>query len=176
MRTRTILIAILMPLAMACSKKKAGEAGAAAGAEGGAAACKPLVVTVDGQPIPRLGHGIGRFSTEGTETQWQVDLFNYDVTCDAYMNKNGRQVDAAEIDVRAFAGGDGPMGHGVGLESWTQAGAKVALVGDKPAKVDDKLSLCVEETTFKPGVGDFKDKTVVIGGLFEGRYCGEMHW
>jgi hypothetical protein len=162
MRNALILLTALLPLTTACSKKGGG-------------ACKALSVTIDGKAIPGLGHGLARVNKMHDERNWEVDLFNHDkVTCEQFNSKSGRSVAEGEISVRAFAGGEGMMGAGVGIDSHTQSGVTVNLTGDKPKVVGDKVTICVDNASFKPMVGANKDKTVVIDGLFEGSYCGEM--
>ncbi len=138
-----------------------------------ASSCKPLSVTIDGKAVV-LGHALGRHNT-GTSESWEVDVFNHDkVTCEQYMNKSGRPVADGEVNVRAFAGGDGMMGKGVGIGANTQAGKSVELVGDPPKAKGEPISICVDNVSFKGMVGEYKDKPIVIDGLFQAASCGDM--
>ncbi|CAN5917493.1 hypothetical protein BH11MYX3_BH11MYX3_39370 [soil metagenome] len=164
MRSSLVLLTLLA--AAACSKKG-----------GDASSCKPLSVTADGKAISGLGHGLARLNKMGTDQSWEVDLFNHDkTTCEAYVNKKGRQVPDGEITVRAFAGGSGIMGKGVGVGVHTQGGVDASVVGAEPKAKGDKVTICVDHATFTPLVGEYKDKPVVVDGLFEGSYCGEMQF
>jgi len=163
-RTSLLLVTTLLALTSACSKKG-----------GGGGSCKPLSITVDGKAIPGLGHGLARLNKMGSDQSYEVDVFNHDkVTCEKFNDKHGRAMEPDEVNARAFAGGEGMMGKGVGIGSHTQSGVTVEVVGDPPKAVGDLVKICVDNATFKPAVGDLKDKAVVVDGLFEGKYCGEM--
>jgi hypothetical protein len=158
---------LLLLLAAGCSKKSADPKD-----------CKPLTVSVDGAPLAGLQPtGLARLDKMKTDSSYEVEVFNHaKVTCEAWTNKKGRAVEPNEIGVRALAGGTGMMGKGVGIESHMQFGGDVSVVGAKPKAVGDKVTLCASEITFTPRIGAYKDKKVVISGLFEGSYCGEMEF
>lgn len=161
----TLLVHGLLAVALigGCSKKR--DRGA----------CKPMSVTAGGVAIGALGHGLARLNKTGHTQSWQVDVWNHDkVTCEKYNNKRGRNVEPGEVSVRAFAGGEGMMGQGVGIDVHTQGGVEVEVVGAEPKAIGDQVTLCVDHAAFKPIAGTYKDQDVVIDGLFEGTYCGEL--
>ncbi len=169
MRRSLVIVTLLAPglLALAssagCSKKRDPSA------------CRVMSVTAGGVAIAGLGHGLARLNKTGHTQSWQVDVWNHDkVTCQTYNNKRGRTVETGEVSVRAFAGGEGMMGQGVGIDAHTQGGVEVELVSAEPKAIGDKVTLCVDRAAFKPIAGTHKDQDVVIDGLFEGTYCGEM--
>jgi len=167
------LVVLVAVLAAGCSKKD--EGGGAAG--GGGGACKPLTVTVDGSALAAMPHGLARSNNMNGDITYEVHMFNHDKsTCEELVSKSGRNVPDGEVSVRAFAGGTGMMGAGVGIESHTQAGDKAKLVSEKPKAAGDLVKICVSEMTFTPRIGDYKDKKVTVSGTFEGKYCGELKW
>jgi hypothetical protein len=171
---KLVWMALAGTLAIGCSKKKEGGAG---GAGGGGGACKPLAVTVDGQPLAAMPNGLARSNNMNGDITYEVQMFNHDKsTCEEMVSKGGRQVPEGEVSVRAFAGGAGMMGRGVGIESHTQAAVDATLISDKPKGNGDVVKICVKDASFTPKIGDYKDKKVTITGLFEGKYCGELKW
>ncbi len=143
----------------------------------GGGSCARLAVTVDGTVHPALPHGLARISKMTNSSTIEVEMFNHDkATCDEMTSKKGRNIHDGEISVRAFTGGSGMMGTGVGIEAHTQAGGNVRLVGDKPTAVGDIVKICVDNASFVPAIGSFKNKQVTVTGLFEGKYCGELVW
>jgi len=159
----------LLVVLVACSSKKDGAASAGD--------CKPLSVTVDGTALPALGKGLAKANDMNGDISYEVQLYNHDkATCDELLNKAGRQVPEDEISVRAFAAGAGMTGKGVAIDAHTQMGGPVTLASDKPKAVGDVVKVCVDNVAFKPIAGRYKDKQVVISGLFEGTYCGDMKW
>ena len=139
--------------------------------------CKPLAVTVDGQPLVATPHGLARANNMHGDIAYEVQLFsNREATCDELLNKAGRHVAEDEVSVRAFAAGPGMTGKGVGIDAHTQMGASASLIGAPPKAVGDVVKICVDDTTFKPIAGAYKDKQVVVSGLFQGTYCGELRW
>lgn len=166
----TSLIPRLLLLAAGLHLAACGNAAAPSG--GGA--CGPLKVTVDGQELTGLGHGLALTQSTGSSTSEQVQLFNHDkVTCEEVLSRAGRTVAQGEIRVRANAGTETLM-RSVGIDVHTQLGVAVRLVGGKPAKPGDQVTLCVPETSFTPAMGDFEKKQVTISGTFTGTYCGAM--
>ena len=162
-----IKLVLLVVVVAACAKKD--------GATGGA--CKDLSVTVDGTPLPALSKGLAKANDMNGDVSYEVQLFNHDkATCDDMLNKSGRQVPENEISVRAFAAGAGMTGKGVAIDAHTQMGGAVTLASDKPKAVGDVVKVCVDNVSFKPVAGKYKDKQVVVNGLFQGTYCGEMKW
>ena len=150
-----------------CAKKDGATAGS----------CKPLTVTVDGAALPALPHGLAKANNMNGDVSYEVQLFNHDkATCDDLLNKTGRQIPEGEISVRAFAAGAGMTGKGVAIGAHTQMGGNVTLVGDKPKAAGNIVKVCVDNASFKPIAGDYRDKQVVVNGLFEGTYCGETQW
>jgi len=161
-------LVIAVALAAGCSNKKEGGAAAAA-------SCKPLAVTVDEARFARRPNGLARSKNMNGDISYEVQLFNHDKsTCEDMVNKSGRQVPDGEVSVRAFAGGGGMMGKGVGIDAHTQAGGNVSLVSAKPKAPGDIVKVCVDNVSFSPQVGDLKGKKVAVTGLFEGKYCGEL--
>jgi hypothetical protein len=164
------LAVVVLTLAAACSKKDGG----ASGGNASGSACASLSITVDGTPLPALPHGLARAVNADGHVHYEVVLFERKTTrCEQLLDKN-RQIPDGEISVRAFAGGTGLAGEGVGIGIHTQIGGPVSLVGDKPKAAGDVVRVCVDKASFKPIMGDYKDKHVVVAGLFEGTYCGEM--
>jgi hypothetical protein len=131
-------------------------------------------VLVNGEQLTGLVHGLAITQVQGGERSEQVQVFNHaKVTCEQVLSKSGRSVEDGEIDVRANAG-KGLMSKGIGFDAHSQLGIEVALMGAAPSKPGDKVMLCAPETTFKPTVGEFKDKSVTVSGAFIGTWCGEM--
>jgi hypothetical protein len=162
-----IVLVLVLVLAAACAKKDTATA----------ASCKPLSVVVDGAALPALPTGLAKANNMNGDVSYEVQLFNHDkVTCDDLLNKTGRPIPDGEVSVRAFAAGAGMTGKGVAIGVHTQMGGNVTLVSDKPKAVGDIVSVCVDNVAFKPIAGDYKDKQVVVNGLFSGKYCGEMTW
>ncbi len=150
-------------IAVGCKKKTAESCGA-------------LTVTVDGKPVAAMPNGFARLNLQSSDKIYEVDVFNHDkTTCEQILSKSGRNVPDGEVSIRAFAGGDGLMGKGVGIESHTQAGGDIDLV-TKPHAVGDAVAICVDDVSFTPRIGDNKGKKVTIKGLVTGRYCGEMQF
>jgi hypothetical protein len=173
----TKLVALVVAVAVAvvvgggCSKKDGAGSGGAAGS------CKPLAVTVDGTPLAAMPNGLARSNNMNGDISYEVLVFNHDkATCAELVSKAGRQIPDGEVSVRAFAGGGGMMGKGVGIASHTQAGGDISLVSAKPTAVGDIVKVCVDNVSFSPQVGENKGKKVTITGLFEGKYCGELKW
>jgi hypothetical protein len=163
---RLALIVIL--LAACSSKNKEG---------GGDRSCKPLSVTVDGTALPAMPHGLAKANNMTGDVSYEVLVFNHDkATCDQVINKSGRQIVDGEVSVRAFAAGAGMTGKGVAIDAHTQMGGDVTLASDKPKAVGDVIKICVNDVAFKPIAGAYKDKAVVVNGLFVGTYCGEVQW
>lgn len=163
-----VLVAALA--AVGCSKKD-DDGG------GGGAACKPLSVTFDGTALAALPHGLARSNNMNNDISFEVEVFNHDKSkCEEMLSKSGRTVHEGEVSVRAFTGGAGMMGKGVGIESHTQAGGSVKLISAKPKATGDVVRICADKVSFSPKIGAYKDKRVVIDGLFEGKYCGELKW
>jgi len=156
----------------ACGKSGDAPPGEAAEAP---KTCGPLKVSVDGQELTGLVHGKAIFNKTAGKKTPQVDVFNHDkVTCAELTNIKGRQVADGEVAVRAFAGGSGSFGMGVGFGSHTQMGVNVDILSKMPEKDGDLVALCVKETTFSPTMGDHKGKSVTVSGKFEGAYCGVL--
>ena len=161
-------VVVLIALLAACGNKDGGSAGGA---------CKPLSVTVDGAALPALGHGLAKANNMNGDISYEVDLYNHaKATCDELLNRAGRAVPDDEISVRAFAAGAGMTGKGVAIDAHTQMGGSVTLASPPPKAVGDVVKVCVDHAAFKPIAGTYKDKDVVVDGLFEGTYCGEMKW
>ena len=156
------LVMVAVVAAAACKKAKTAET------------CGALSVTIDGKPQPAMPNGLARLTVVGNDKLYEVQVFNHDqATCEQFISRSGRNVPDGEVSVRAFGGGDGLMGKGVGLASHTQAGGDVDVV-TKPKAVGDPVAICVDGVTFTPSIGDNKGKKVEIKGLFTGTYCGEM--
>jgi len=164
MRTAALIV---ITLAAACSKKSSDPKD-----------CKPLTVTVDGTPLTGFQPtGLARMDKMGAESPYEVEVFNHTkITCEQWMNKKGRTVEPGEVAVRALAGGKGMMGKGIGLGAHMQFEGDITVVGAKPTKIGDQVTLCASELTFTPQVGEHKGKKVTVGGLFAGSYCGEMQF
>lgn len=167
--TKLLVIATL--LAAGCSKKDDKAGGASA------AACKPLTVTVDGTPLAAMPNGLAKSNNMNGDISYEVHAFDHaKTTCEDMLNKSGRTVPEGEVSVRAWAGGAGSMGKGVGIGAHAQMGVDVKLVSGRPKASGDVVKLCVNHVSFTPQVGAEKGKTVVMNGLVEGTYCGEMKW
>jgi hypothetical protein len=168
MTQRTWLV-VGAALVASCAKKRE-SGGTAAGSS-----CKPLTVTVDGTALPAMPNGLARSNNVSGDISYEVLMFNHaKATCEELLSKSGRQIPDGEVSVRAFAGGTGMMGKGVGIESHTQAGGEVSLVSAPPKAAGDIVKVCVDNVTFSPQVGANKGKKVTMNGLFEGAYCGEL--
>jgi hypothetical protein len=153
---------------VACSKGGGGQ---------DAASCPAFSLAVDGQAVAGFTGKLAFTHKKGEERTHQVSWFNHDkATCEEITSRQGRPVPEGEVSFAAFTGGQGPFGKGVQLGSHSQMGIDVALVSAAPAKAGDKVSLCIPETTFKPGMGPMKDKSVTVKGLVEGSWCGFMDW
>ncbi len=161
------VIAVLVAVLAGCGAKKEAASGE----------CKPLSVTVDGQPLPALPHGLAKANNRDGDISYEVQLFNHDkATCDELLDKSGRQLPDGEVSVRAFAAGAGMTGKGVAIGAHTQMGGHVTLASEAPKAVGDVVKVCVDNVSFKPIAGAYKDKQVVVNGLFAGTYCGETSW
>lgn len=171
---RNLIISIVFSSSLvltACGGKGGGGGG------GEAVECGPFSLTVDGQPVTGLTHGLAFTHKRNGELVQQVDLFNHDkTTCEQITSRSGRTVEEGEVSVRAFTGGSGLMGDGFGIESHTQMGLGVKLASAVPQKAGDKVALCVPESNVEPQVGDYKGKKVKVSGKFEGTWCGVMDW
>jgi hypothetical protein len=155
-------LALVLLVVSGCGKKQTAES------------CGALTVSVDGKPLEAMPNGLARLNIYGDSKTYEVQVFNHDKsTCEQFVDRKGRQVPDGEVSVRAFAGGEGLMGKGVGIESHTQAGGDVDLV-TKPKAVGDATAICVDGVSFTPGIGDNKGKKVEIKGLFTGKFCGEI--
>lgn len=143
---------------------------AACGGKGGGE-CAPLEVKVDGQAVQGLKHAYAITQTGSGNTLHQVQIFNHEETC-ANLTARSRTVPDGEEAFRAFAGGSGTFGKGVGIDAHTQLGVDVELMTDVPKNPGDKVAVCVPPTTFKPVAGRFKDKEVSVKGKLEGAFCG----
>lgn len=142
-----------------------------------AESCGPLTVTIDGQPLPAMPNGLARKSVMTGDSNYEVQLFNHDKsTCEEMISKQGRNVFEGEVSVRAFTGGEGMMGKGVGIEVHIQAGGDVELVSGKPKAVGDVVQICADNVSFKPHMGRNQGKQIKINGLLTGKYCGELNF
>ncbi len=138
--------------------------------------CEPLAVTVDGVPLPPVGHGLARANNMHGDVSYEVQLTNQPgVTCEQLLSEAGRAVPDGEIMVRAFAGGAGLTGHGVGIDAHSQMGGAVTLLA-KPRAIGDLVEVCVDHMSFTPIAGAYKGTHVTVSGRFAGAYCGEMTW
>lgn len=168
-----LTITTILALAAAACGKSDDKGG---GGGGGGGSCGPLKVTIDGAEVTGLGHGLAITQKMQGEASEQVQLFNHDkATCEEVLSKSGRQTPDGEIAVRANAG-KSTMMKAIGINSSTQMGIEVKLVGKAPSKPGDKVTLCVPETTFKPAGGEHAGKTITMAGTFEGTYCGVMEF
>jgi hypothetical protein len=105
---------------------------------------------------------------------FEIQMWNHDKsTCEEYIDPGGRFMVDKEVSVRAFAGGDGLMDKGVGLEATTKAGGDVIVV-TWPKAVGDPVAICADKVSFVATEGAHKGKTIEIKGLFTGKYCGEF--
>lgn len=176
LHTRSLVTMLtLLAATAACGKDEDSKAAGGTGAaKAGGDACPALKVTIDGQEVTGLTHGLAITQKMGTTVSEQVQLFNHDkATCEEVLSKSGRTVPEGEIAVRANAGNDS-MSTGVGIDSHAQLGGTVTVVGPKPSKPGDQVTLCAKETTFTPRIGAYKDKPVTIAGALTGTYCGVM--
>lgn len=160
---------IALGLAAACAKHEAGS--------NGAAACRPLRVTVDGTALPALPHGLAKANNMNGDVSYEVTRFDQtSATCEQLLDRSGREVPAGEISVRAFAAGAGMTGKGVAIGAHTQMGGNVTLLGPAPKAIGDVVKVCVDNAAFEPIAGAYKGTQVVVDGLFVGAFCGEVTW
>jgi len=164
---------LMRPHVLALSLLGLGVAACGKGG-GGGGDCGPLTVTVDGAPVAGLTHGYAITMVQGGERTEQVQLFNHEAKCEDLVSRKGRTVPDGEESVRAFAGGSGTFGRGIGLDAHTQMGVDVELIGERPKNPGDKVAVCVASASFKPVAGKYKDKAVTVSGKLEGTYCGVM--
>src|SRR5215204_4610156 len=110
-------LALLLVCIAGCGKKLTAES------------CGALTVSVDGKPLAAMPNGLARLTVHGDDKMYEVQVFNHDKsTCEEFASNKGRQIPEGEVSIRAFAGGDGLMGKGVGIESHTQAGGDIEVV------------------------------------------------
>lgn len=143
-----------------CTKKN--EEGGAGGGN-----CKPLTVTIDGQPIAGLGHGLGYVEAGGN---YSLYVFNHDqATCEQLLAKS-RQVPAGEESV-GF--GIGTYGPSIGYDANGLVGKNVEVeLVKKPASAGDAMAMCVK-ATLPVKIGKNNGKTLVAEGRVDGKFCGE---
>lgn len=144
---------------------------AAVSTEGGGGGCGAPTVTVDGEVVSGLAHGYAVARPRGADTLLEVAVFDREVRCEDLLRPSREPADG-EVSVRAFMGGGGAFGHGVGVDVHTQIGVDVDLASVEPRAPGDRVALCVAEATFTPSVGRFKDRAVTMSGRFEGTFCG----
>ncbi len=159
---------LLLLVAAACGKSSQAAAPAAetaeAKAEGG---CAPFKATVEGKAIEGLTHAYAfTMVNEGYRTE-MVEIYNRPVTCADALSWS-RASPEGETVVRAFGG----PAQGVGIDAYTNL-VNVTTVAAKPAKVGDKMTICVKENSFAPNSGAFEGKNVTLAGAFTGEYCGD---
>ena len=171
--TKLTWLVVGAALAAGCSKKNQDSGGESGGMPTGR--CRALEVTVDGAALAAMPNGLARSNNMNGDISYEVLMFNHHkATCEELLSKSGRQIPDGEVSVRAFAGGGGMMGKGVGIEAHTQAGGSVALVSDKPRAAGDDVMICVDNVSFTPRIGAYNGKKVTVTGLFKGSYCGEL--
>jgi hypothetical protein len=130
--------------------------------------CKPLVITVNGKPLP-ITQTLARSSElNGVRLQEVCAFSEGHPTCENMVDNT-----AVGRAVCAFVVGPGHTGKGVRANLGYKFGADVKLVGSPPTAVGDAVKICAD-VSYTPGAGDFKDMPVTIVGLFEGNYCGEI--
>ena len=152
--------ALYLLLLVGCAKEKTAEN------------CGALLVTIDGERLAATPHGLARRMMD--TRAFEIQMFNHDKsTCEEFLDRSGRFMVDKEVSVRAFAGGDGAMDKGVGLEATTQAGGYVTVV-TWPKVVGDPVAICVDDASFIANEGAHKGKKIEIKGLFTGKYCGEF--
>ena len=134
---------------------------------GGGPDCKPLTVTIDGQPVAGLANGLGYVETGDS---YSLYVFNHDkATCEQLLAKS-RQVPEGEESV-GF--GIGSLGPSIGYDANGLIGKAVEVkLVTKPAKAGDPMAMCVK-ATLPVKIGKNKGKTLVAEGLVEGKFCGE---
>lgn len=162
-----LLLLLVLPLVGACAKQSGDSA----------ATCRPLRVTVDGVALPAMPHGLAKANNMNGDVSYEVTVFDQTTaTCEQLLDRAGRQIPDGEVSVRAFAAGAGMTGKGVAIGAHTQMGGNVTLVSRAPKAVGDVVKVCVDRAAFEPIAGAYKDTHVVVDGLFEGKYCGEVTW
>ncbi len=155
-----LVLPLVLVGSVGCAKEKTAEN------------CGALSVTIDGQLLAATPHGLARRLMD--TRAFEVQMFNHDKsTCEEFIDRGGRFMVDKEVSVRAFAGGDGHMDKGVGLEATTQAGGDVTVV-TWPKVVGDPVAICADSVSFTANEGAHKGKKIEIKGLFTGKFCGEM--
>lgn len=153
-------VIVLFTLTACGNKEKADGAG-------GGSDCKPLSVTVGGEEIAGLGHGLG-YLQDGNYT---LHVFNHDkATCEQLLAPS-RQVPAGEESIAFGAGGS--FGPSIGYDANGKVGDGVdAKLTKKPAKQGDAMAMCVK-ATLPVKIGKNKGKDLVAEGLVQGTFCGD---
>ncbi len=132
-------------------------------------ALRPAKVTVDGEEI-KLVHGL---AVGWGRRRYAVSLFNHDkVTCEQMLAPS-RLVAEGEIEVRASGSAEGGFGDGLAIHEFTRLDVEVKLA-QEPREVGDTVGVDVPKPKeLVPTIGVLKGKSVVISGLFQGKFCGE---
>jgi hypothetical protein len=148
----------------------AALAGTGCGKSGGGGAggsCGPLKVTLDGQPVAGLTHGMGTHDQGG----YSITVFNHDkTTCDE-MLAGARAIQDGEKSVTVSAGGT--FGAGISYDANTQMGTGISgSLKTKPAKPGDPIAICIKGT-LDLQIGDDKGKKLAVEGEVDGQFCGD---
>ncbi|MEZ4368036.1 MAG: hypothetical protein R2939_17410, partial [Kofleriaceae bacterium] len=122
--------------------------------------CPALEVTVDGEPVAGLDHGLAFTARNGAFETLTVQQSNRaDLGCEDLMPEAGRQRAAGERTVEAFVTG-GRRGTGVALDDYRQLDVAVQALGAAAPTPGAMVSLCVPATTMVPIGGRHAGRTV----------------
>ena len=159
------LVAPLALLLVACGSKAAKTTGDT---------CAPFSLVADGVAITDLTHGLAVEMKDASGSSLQIEEVNTDaVTCTDVLSKNGRNGATGERSMRAFIGQQA-SNSGVEFDQFVQMGLSIRRLGAEPVNAGDPVAMCIDNYTFTPIGGPYKDKRVTVGGKLQGTYCGAM--
>ena len=136
--------------------------------------CKPFSLVADGLAVTDLTHGLAIEMKDASGSSLQLEACNTDaVTCTDVLSKNGRNSAPGERSMRAFIGQQA-SNSGVEFDQFVQMGLTIRRLGAEPVNAGDPVTMCIDDYTFTPIGGPYKDKRVTVGGKLQGSYCGAM--